>query len=181
MTLKTHKTRQDVYSTGEVARICQCAPRLVAAWFDSGVLGGYRLPGSPDRRIPREQLIRFMRAHEMPLPDWMTDRPRLLALSASPLPWLAVPGWDVERTSCAFYAGRLYAERCHPAVLLDFSLGRAESLCVARVLAGHDRPPLLVALCCDDEADEAGLAASFGLVLSCPAPARLARFLGGAP
>src|SRR6478736_2719268 len=51
---------KDVLTTGEVAKICNVAPRTVSKWFDSGALHGYRIPGSKDRRIPLNQLIRFM-------------------------------------------------------------------------------------------------------------------------
>ncbi len=53
-------------SVGECARICDVAPRTVCVWFDSGELVGYRLPGSLDRRVPRENLIRFMNKSGMP-------------------------------------------------------------------------------------------------------------------
>src|SRR5438045_8615145 len=56
-----------VFTTGQVAKICKVAPRTVSKWFDSGRLRGYRIPGSQDRRIPREQLIRFLKEHGMPL------------------------------------------------------------------------------------------------------------------
>ena len=49
---------KDVLTTGEVAKICSVAPRTVSKWFDSGALHGYRIPGSKDRRIPLNQLIR---------------------------------------------------------------------------------------------------------------------------
>ena len=58
---------QNVLTTGQVAKICNVAPRTVSKWFDSGRLRGYRIPGSKDRRIPLEQLVRFMKAHHMPL------------------------------------------------------------------------------------------------------------------
>ena len=58
-----------VFTTGQVAKICKVAPRTVSKWFDSGRLKGYRIPGSQDRRIPREQLIRFLKDHNMPLGD----------------------------------------------------------------------------------------------------------------
>ena len=48
-----------VFTTGQVAKICKVAPRTVSKWFDSGRLKGYRIPGSQDRRIPREYLIKF--------------------------------------------------------------------------------------------------------------------------
>src|SRR6059058_4059621 len=56
-----------VFTTGQVAKICKVAPRTVSKWFDSGRLKGYRIPGSQDRRIPREQLIKFLKEHGMPL------------------------------------------------------------------------------------------------------------------
>jgi excisionase family DNA binding protein len=58
--------KKDVLTTGQVAQICNVAPRTVTKWFDSGQLKGYRIPGSKDRRIPTSELIRFMKAHEMP-------------------------------------------------------------------------------------------------------------------
>ena len=58
-----------VFTTGQVAKICKVAPRTVSKWFDSGRLRGYRIPGSQDRRIPREYLIKFLKEHGMPLGD----------------------------------------------------------------------------------------------------------------
>ncbi|MGN1274093.1 MAG: helix-turn-helix domain-containing protein, partial [Thermoguttaceae bacterium] len=55
-----------VFTTGQVAKICKVAPRTVSKWFDSGRLKGYRIPGSQDRRIPREYLLRFLKEHGMP-------------------------------------------------------------------------------------------------------------------
>ena len=68
----------DVLTTGEVAKICNVAPRTVSKWFDSGALHGYRIPGSKDRRIPLNQLIRFMKQHGMPLNGLMTGCTRIL-------------------------------------------------------------------------------------------------------
>lgn len=61
------KRKKKIFTTGQVAKICRVAPRTVSKWFDSGRLKGYRIPGSQDRRIPREQLIRFLKEHGMPL------------------------------------------------------------------------------------------------------------------
>jgi excisionase family DNA binding protein len=54
-----------VYTTGQVAKICQVAPRTVSKWFDNGRLKGYRIPGSQDRRIPHKHLVAFMKEHGM--------------------------------------------------------------------------------------------------------------------
>lgn len=69
---------KDVLTTGEVAKICNVAPRTVSKWFDSGALTGYRIPGSKDRRIPLAQLIKFMKAHGMPLNGLMTGATRVM-------------------------------------------------------------------------------------------------------
>jgi excisionase family DNA binding protein len=69
---------KDVLTTGEVAKICNVAPRTVSKWFDSGALHGYRIPGSKDRRIPLNQLIRFMKQHNMPLNGLMSGTSRVL-------------------------------------------------------------------------------------------------------
>ncbi len=61
-----HKPK-DVFTTGQVAKICNVAPRTVSKWFDNGQLKGYRIPGSKDGRIPAEDLIAFMKSHGIPL------------------------------------------------------------------------------------------------------------------
>jgi excisionase family DNA binding protein len=61
-----------VFTTGQVAKICKVASSTVSKWFDSGRLKGYRIPGSHDRRIPRECLIKFLDENGMP-----TDHPDL--------------------------------------------------------------------------------------------------------
>jgi excisionase family DNA binding protein len=57
---------KNVLTTGDVAKICNVAPRTVSKWFDSGQLRGYRIPGSKDRRIPLSELLRFMKANDIP-------------------------------------------------------------------------------------------------------------------
>ncbi len=63
-----------VFTTGQVAKICKVAPRTVSKWFDSGRLKGYRIPGSQDRRIPRDYLIKFLKEHGMPWETWKMKR-----------------------------------------------------------------------------------------------------------
>jgi uncharacterized protein (TIGR02996 family)/excisionase family DNA binding protein len=63
----TRFAQRRVFTTGDVAKMVQVSPRTVCKWFDSGRLRGYRLPGSQDRRIPREQLVHFLKQHCMEL------------------------------------------------------------------------------------------------------------------
>jgi len=58
---------KEVFTTGEVARICNVTIRTVIKWFESEELKGYKIPGSKDRRIPRDNLIDFMRKFNIPM------------------------------------------------------------------------------------------------------------------
>lgn len=58
---------KSVLTTGQEAKICQVAPRTVTKWFDQGMLQGFQIPGSKDRRIPVANLREFMERHHMPL------------------------------------------------------------------------------------------------------------------
>jgi uncharacterized protein (TIGR02996 family)/excisionase family DNA binding protein len=74
-----------VFTTGQVAKILQVGPRTVAKWFDSGKLKGYRIPGSNDRRIPREHLLRFIREQGLFAPPPESHfRPREHSLEVAP-------------------------------------------------------------------------------------------------
>ena len=132
---------KDVLTTGEVAKICNVAPRTVSKWFDSGQLKGYRIPGSKDRRIPMSHLIKFMKAHGIPMDGVMTGRPRVLVvddekdvteLLSKHLPDAA--NYDVRIAANGFQAG-IECERFKPHVLLlDVHLAEDE-LQLTRVVA----------------------------------------------
>ena len=74
--------KKDVLTTGQVAQICNVAPRTVTKWFDTGQLGGYRIPGSKDRRIPLNELTRFMKAHDIPIDNIQKGKLRILIIDS---------------------------------------------------------------------------------------------------
>ncbi|MCP4250979.1 MAG: response regulator [bacterium] len=118
-----HNTKE-VLTTGEVARICNVAPRTVSKWFDNGQLRGYRIPGSKDRRIPLSHLVRFMRAHNIPLDGLETGQTQVLLLdSHRELTELitssleADGGYQVATATTAFEAG-VAAGMCPPHVMI---------------------------------------------------------------
>ena len=55
-----------VLTTGDVAKICNVSSRMVQKWFDQGLLKGYKLPASKDRRILLEELKEFMIKYQIP-------------------------------------------------------------------------------------------------------------------
>ena len=120
---------KDVLTTGEVARICSVAPRTVSKWFDSGKLRGYRIPGSKDRRIPLDQLVRFMRTHGIPLNGLDTGLTRILVVesqqdTADVLSTVLAneANYEVKAARSAFEAGAI-AETFKPhAMLMDLQV-----------------------------------------------------------
>jgi len=132
---------KEVLTTGEVAKICNVAPRTVSKWFDVGSLKGYRIPGSKDRRIPIAELIKFMKAHSIPMDGLNTGRTRVLIVDsdADVLGTLEnVLGeqteYEIQTASSGFEAG-LACERFRPHVLLvDLHLDDSDARGVARLV-----------------------------------------------
>ncbi len=125
---------KEVLTTGEVAKICNVAPRTVSKWFDSGALKGYRIPGSRDRRIPASELTKFMRAHGIPLEGLSSGRTRVLIVDAEKdivdtLGRILVEqtSYEVHTATTAFQAG-MECEKFKPHVLLlDIHLTDADA------------------------------------------------------
>jgi excisionase family DNA binding protein len=115
---------KDVLTTGDVARLCHVTARTVSKWFDTGVLPGYRIPGSRDRRILRAELLRFMRDHNIPLDEPLGHALRILAVTADPADGQAmaaalehVENYNLTMAANAFQAGAM-VEKLVPHVLL---------------------------------------------------------------
>ena len=116
--------QKDVLTTGEVAKICNVAARTVSKWFDSGQLEGYRIPGSKDRRIPVQGLMKFMQAHGIPLDGLMSGNTRVLivdgdkeVITALERVFTDQTEYVVHTSSSPFTAG-LECERFRPHVML---------------------------------------------------------------
>ena len=58
---------KDLFTTGEAAEICRVSQQTIIRCFDAGRLEGFRVPGSKFRRIPRQNLVRFMKDNNIPL------------------------------------------------------------------------------------------------------------------
>ena len=151
-----------VFTTGQVAKICKVAPRTVSKWFDSGRLRGYRIPGSQDRRIPREHLIKFLKEHGMPLGELEEEGlHKILIIGAEKLFIDRVKevlpedeDFKYELAHSGFEAG-IQAESFHPdTIIIDLAMGRSEALQIAGNLRRNPayEQTLIVALASEDEA-----------------------------
>lgn len=135
---------KEVLTTGQVAKICQVAPRTVSKWFDNGQLRGYRIPGSKDRRIPLQQLIRFMKAHGIPLDNLETGQKRVLIVDEqADLTTLLkrvleeAGRFEVMIAESAFEAGALTDEFRPHVLVIDVDLPGMDGRVLARYLTMH--------------------------------------------
>ncbi len=71
---------KQVFTTGEAAEICKVSQQTIIRCFDAGRLQGFRVPGSRFRRIPRVELLRFMRANDIPTGILEAGRKRILVV-----------------------------------------------------------------------------------------------------
>ena len=71
---------KQIFTTGEAAEICKVSQQTIIRCFDAGRLGGFRVPGSRFRRIPREALMRFMRENDIPTDPLKRGKRRILVV-----------------------------------------------------------------------------------------------------
>jgi excisionase family DNA binding protein len=134
-----------VLTTGQIARICNVAPRTVSKWFDLGQLRGYRIPGSRDRRVPLDQLLRFLKAHNMPLNGLDAGPRRVLVvhgdveLGQTIVQRLKQSGYDAKLAQSPFEVG-LMVERVRPHVVLVDDADKGD---LDEILSGLRREPQL--------------------------------------
>ncbi len=149
-----------VYTTGQVAKICKVAPRTVSKWFDSGRLKGYRIPGSQDRRIPREYLIKFLKEHGMPLGELEDETTAKVLIVAQDQVLIEnmkreLPpekSFKVATAASGFEAGIQVESFTPDCIVVDFSIGRTEALQICQNLRRNPSfaDVILIALLPDD-------------------------------
>ncbi len=152
-----------VLTTGQVAKICKVAPRTVSKWFDSGKLKGYRIPGSQDRRIPQEFLIKFLKEHGMPLGELENETmAKVLVVGQDQMLFENLQRelperahFKFEAAGSGFEAG-IQAESFHPdCIVVDFSIGQTEALQICQNLRRNKEKEfaevILIALLPDDD------------------------------
>jgi len=153
--------RKSVLTTGEIARICKVAPRTVSKWFDSGQLRGYRIPGSRDRRVPLDQLVRFMRAHGIPLTDLDGGITRILLATGDAETGQSLrtalsrdPNWDVVVAGSVLETGIALGIVRPRVLVIDLSLPGFVAADLFRSLRDHPELTVRTALAlCDSLTD----------------------------
>jgi excisionase family DNA binding protein len=137
-------TTKRVFTTGEAAEVCKVSQQTIIRCFDSGRLTGFRVPGSKFRRIPREELIRFMRANNIPVDALGGTKKRVLVVDDDPKivelyqDLLGRDGrFDVKTAATGYDAG-LLTQAFHPhLILLDYMLPDINGTVVCQRLRGN--------------------------------------------
>lgn len=156
------RARPRLYTAQDVARFCEVDLKTVHHWADRGKVACFRTDGR-HLRFRRNDVVRFLRAHDYPLPDEVVlVRPRVL--------WAASPALDdlakrvasraaVDRRPNAVAAvAHLHADAPDALVfsLSDPTLGGAPAVAALRT----EVPWLVLAAIADDDVGAALAAAS---------------------
>jgi len=120
---------KDLYTTGEAAEVCKVSQQTIIRCFDAGRLDGFRVPGSKFRRIPRRNLVKFMKDNNIPLDALGSGKKKILIVDDDPeiiellVDVLSRDGrFDVKAASSGYDAGML-TQQLHPdLILLDYML-----------------------------------------------------------
>jgi excisionase family DNA binding protein len=123
------KWMKDLYTTGEAAEICRVSQQTIIRCFDSGRLRGFRVPGSKFRRIPRQNLIKFMRDNHIPLDNLDSGKKKVLIVDDDAeiveliSDILTRDGrFDIRTASSGYEAGMVTQQFRPDLILLDYML-----------------------------------------------------------
>jgi len=118
-----------VFTTGEAAKICKVSQQTIIRCFDSGQLKGFRVPGSRFRRIPRNELYRFMKENGIPTDALESGKRKVLIVDDDEelveliTDVLEKDGrFEVRSANNGFQAGMLVKEYRPDLVVLDVML-----------------------------------------------------------
>jgi excisionase family DNA binding protein len=136
---------KQIFTTGEAAEVCNVSQQTIIRCFDSGRLSGFRVPGSRFRRIPRADLIRFMRDNHIPLDPLepgalrvlvVDDEPEIIALFRDTFG--ADERFELETAANGYDAGRLTESFKPEVVFLDYMLPDINGDLVCQRIREHD-------------------------------------------
>ncbi|HNY79827.1 MAG: response regulator [Sedimentisphaerales bacterium] len=120
---------KDLFTTGEAAEICRVSQQTIIRCFDSGRLRGFRVPGSKFRRIPRQNLIKFMRENNIPLDNLDSGKKKVLVVDDDAeiveliSDILTRDGrFDIRTASSGYEAGMATQQFRPDLILLDYML-----------------------------------------------------------
>jgi len=138
-------TSKQVFTTGEAAELCKVSQQTIIRCFDSGRLNGFRVPGSRFRRIPRDELVRFMKTNGIPTDALSAGKKRVLVVDDDPaIVELMVellgddPRLEVKTASTGYDAGLLTEQFRPDLMVLDYMLPDINGNVVCQTVRAND-------------------------------------------
>lgn len=166
------KRMGDIMTTGEVAKVTGVNVRKVARWIDTGELPGWRIPGSTDRRVHRDDLRRFMATHNMRVrgPVGAAYDRRVMVVSGESAAWAGglitrlmtaigreVEAIDFRRVHSLAGAGVALATWRPDVVVIDQAhFGTVEAAGLAGTAKAELPMAIILAICCEGQAPIVG-------------------------
>jgi len=135
-----------ILSTFAIAQMLHVDPGSVANWIDQGLLKAHRTPGG-HRRVRTEDLVYFLRAHKMPIPEGLTPDPvRILVVDDNPTITKLIakainsahPEFEVVEAHDGFKSGTIVATFQPDVVILDLRMPGMDGVEVCRQIKSQE-------------------------------------------
>ena len=130
-----------LYTTGEVAKICNLSQQTIIRCFDAGRVEGFRIPGSKFRRIPHESLIKFMQSNDIPIDSLQSGKKKVLIVDDDVeiiemmVDVLVRDGRFDVKSAASGYEGGIMTEQFRPdLIILDYMLPDVNGNIVCRTI-----------------------------------------------
>ena len=120
---------KDLFTTGEAAEVCKVSQQTIIRCFDAGRLEGFRIPGSKFRRIPRQNLVKFMKENNIPFDSLESGKKKVLIVDDDAeivelmADVLVRDGrFDIKTAASGYDAGIMTQQFLPDLILLDYML-----------------------------------------------------------
>jgi len=134
-----------IFTSEEVAEICGVSSDTVSRWFDLGQIEGYRLGDGGDRRIPYENLRKYMLGHGIPIERLDEGQKCILVVDDDPFYLDTIPSilskldtYKIIVASTGFEAGAEVVENNPQLIILDIHVSDMDGRMVWRRVKDRD-------------------------------------------
>lgn len=141
--------KKPAYTTSEVAAFCHVTSDTIRKWTESGALHAFKTPGG-HRRVRHENVIKFMREHNIPLPPELREERCKILLISQDNNLLSNIQKQLEKTHTAcdfqiardsFDAGRLVALFEPDVAIVDMAFQGTNASDICRRLTEPEEQP----------------------------------------
>lgn len=140
--------RIKAFGTHDIARICHVTPPTVGRWIEEGLLPSFTTGGG-HRRVWDDDLVVFLRVHNIPIPSSLEHEATVRVLVVDDEPRLrqmvlrllkkSYPHLEYHEAEDGFEAGKKISELTPALVLLDLRLPGVDGLKVCESVKSDER------------------------------------------